>query len=820
MSKQIENRLESKNKSVANAVQVANEKHDLSNPIQRKEASANNTGLPDNLRAGIEKLSGYSMNDVKVHYNSSQPAQLQAHAYAQGTSIHIAPGQERHLPHEAWHVVQQKQGRVQPTTQLRSKVNVNDDPVLEHEADIMGAKALSLPVQKKSEVSTGNVQSAVVQRAKHSVDEVIAALENIEFGGSLFEAKIKLNSEQKSEQDVTLKNIARGRLAKLDTQKANYTDEQYTALQISYVADVVAEHIAKSEKVNMPRMKDKISSLLLTHFGTAVNEGFGEAHDHATSISLAKHLTGKDPVALYIKKMIPLGKAAEQIRAVADSAGKQAADILKMYIQRFKDRVTGFSREQVATGEGSDLYTGKDEFPIKDLVGHHSTGLHDYVSGASDTYTISENYKWDGAIGDRFEELRNALNPEDEEVVADGDGLPPYVAALRSILPDDEKGQAQAKWDAMETRINNKPILIIINGAHLNAKADTGADHMDYKSMIEFMLESRSVSELIKPEMESEERVPALKTFDAAKVLPSVGTTLEARKKTYGPWREEKDTRAAQKQLNTGEYPTFGFVPYYPYQKIGANINTYYGDTVLEIKAAKKAGARYKWTDQGKLKSSAGEALEELALRDKVQLAAAATYLLHGNFTIYPSTKMEAIMSGAIHIPNDVQRIVVGKNSANDAFFGKETEKTASVDLMSDMKWFMLSEGTLPHIADAGRKDRMLTGLMEHSGSTNYEGLKARILDCLDRYNAATPAETGSLWWKADNPEKTKIEGIKTTLNSGEVIEDWKTAINAFLLIANPPANSVASAAKAELSGYRDQLQDAEDARDSIKDIV
>ncbi len=42
----------------------------------------NNTGLPDSLKSGIENLSGYSMDDVKVHYNSDKPAQLQAHAYA------------------------------------------------------------------------------------------------------------------------------------------------------------------------------------------------------------------------------------------------------------------------------------------------------------------------------------------------------------------------------------------------------------------------------------------------------------------------------------------------------------------------------------------------------------------------------------------------------------------------------------------------------------------------------------------------------------------------------------------------------------------
>ncbi|WP_299315831.1 DUF4157 domain-containing protein [uncultured Aquimarina sp.] len=109
------------------------------NPIQRK----NNTGLPDSLKSGIENLSGYNMDDVKVHYNSSKPAQLQAHAYAQGTDIHLAIGQEKHLPHEAWHVVQQKQGRVKPTRQLKSKVNINDDTGLEKEADVMGSRALN-----------------------------------------------------------------------------------------------------------------------------------------------------------------------------------------------------------------------------------------------------------------------------------------------------------------------------------------------------------------------------------------------------------------------------------------------------------------------------------------------------------------------------------------------------------------------------------------------------------------------------------------------------------------------------------------------------
>ena len=121
--------------------------------IQLQTEEPNNTGLPDNLKNGIENLSGYGMNDVKVHYNSSQPETLQAHAYAQGTDIHIAPGQEKHLPHEAWHVVQQKQGRVKPTKQLKGTVPVNDDAGLEKEADVMGAKAMKIPFTRDLETS-------------------------------------------------------------------------------------------------------------------------------------------------------------------------------------------------------------------------------------------------------------------------------------------------------------------------------------------------------------------------------------------------------------------------------------------------------------------------------------------------------------------------------------------------------------------------------------------------------------------------------------------------------------------------------------------
>jgi hypothetical protein len=109
---------------------------------KEKTPSPNTTGLPDNLKTGIENLSGFSLDNVQVHYNSNSPAQLHALAYTQGTDIHVASGQERHLPHEAWHVVQQMQGRVEPTLRMNGDIPINDDSGLEHEADVMGNRVL------------------------------------------------------------------------------------------------------------------------------------------------------------------------------------------------------------------------------------------------------------------------------------------------------------------------------------------------------------------------------------------------------------------------------------------------------------------------------------------------------------------------------------------------------------------------------------------------------------------------------------------------------------------------------------------------------
>ena len=167
-------------------------------PLQAKRE--NNTGMPDNLKAGVESLSGIDMNDVKVHYNSSKPAEIAALAYTQGTDIHVAPGKERHLPHEAWHVVQQKQGRVQPTTQLKEGVPINDNTGLEFEADVMGVKAAQTKIPNKSTNGYPAVQR------KDDLEKLKKVLQ-LKAGSSVAQMKLQIESEDAGYKDGVFASI-------------------------------------------------------------------------------------------------------------------------------------------------------------------------------------------------------------------------------------------------------------------------------------------------------------------------------------------------------------------------------------------------------------------------------------------------------------------------------------------------------------------------------------------------------------------------------------------------------------------------------------
>jgi len=190
---------------------------------QLQEKVDNTTRMPDDLKQGIEKLSGEDMSDVKVTYNSDKPAQLQAHAYAQGNNIQIAPGQEKHLPHEAWHVAQQKQGRVQPTAQFNG-APINNDNSLESEADKMGQKALQSKSEKEYNTNkSGGISLPLkdtIQRLaikeKDKPEEEIKA-DSVGFTNSFLSKHVAEDEEKAKKNTISRQESKKDRMGSINT---------------------------------------------------------------------------------------------------------------------------------------------------------------------------------------------------------------------------------------------------------------------------------------------------------------------------------------------------------------------------------------------------------------------------------------------------------------------------------------------------------------------------------------------------------------------------------------------------------------------------
>ncbi len=103
--------------------------------------------LKDESREVIGKMGeamGADFSNVNIH-EGSKASSVGALAYTQGNDIHFAQGKfdtssnsgKALLGHELAHVVQQREGRVQPTTSING-LPVNDSPKLENEADAIG----------------------------------------------------------------------------------------------------------------------------------------------------------------------------------------------------------------------------------------------------------------------------------------------------------------------------------------------------------------------------------------------------------------------------------------------------------------------------------------------------------------------------------------------------------------------------------------------------------------------------------------------------------------------------------------------------------
>ncbi len=197
--------------------------------FQKHSTSSNTTGIPLRMKVQMEEASGFSMDDVRVHYNSDKPSRLQALAYTEGNKVYIGPNQQIHLQHELGHVLQQKQGKVQPTGHIGA-IPVNTDKKLEYEADHeINNIALGDALNFQEDLSS---KAPVVQRQNglQPSCRVYVYLEEGTFQGVIENVSIEhIGRDMVTFYDITLENLADRVFLKKDILKkvsAKYVEAQ------------------------------------------------------------------------------------------------------------------------------------------------------------------------------------------------------------------------------------------------------------------------------------------------------------------------------------------------------------------------------------------------------------------------------------------------------------------------------------------------------------------------------------------------------------------------------------------------------------------
>jgi hypothetical protein len=395
------------------------------------------------LRAGIERLSGIAMDDVKVHYNSPAPARLSALAYTQGSDIHVAPGQEEHLPHEAWHVVQQKQGRVAPTVQSRG-VSLNDDASLEREADVMGARAARhaaagsaaarpvtsarAPLQLRATGPGGVVQRVVAPAAREAIkagakeiaarktklqiiDDMDAALEKAapELLGNAqeFLAAAAKNPRIKERLDAARSEVEKMRIANAILAQLRAELAAHMARRAREFAEMVAEEMLPDVSDYSPafindfvdKLRDTMDAAFVARFKDAIFNGMFSGLSSAGLDSLIEHYT--------------------DTRAVIDRFEAEAARTLEANLSQLKAQYA----EQMATA--------KDRIAVARELAEKAKQLEEAVIGQ-----IPEEAR-DAVRG--LWRAKKKVYKAVGDVIADGLGVPDAKISLEDLEASAQK---------------------------------------------------------------------------------------------------------------------------------------------------------------------------------------------------------------------------------------------------------------------------------------------------------------------------------------------------------------------------------------------
>ena len=333
---------------------------------EREDQAANGIGLSGRLKSGLETLGGVDLSGVRVHPSSSKPAHLHASAFTEGHDIYLGPGEEKHLAHEGWHVVQQMQGRVRPTVQAGA-VAMNDDAALEREADLMASKATSLDP----------APSAAVPRSERGVHRHEVAQRKLQITG-LDDTKRKKFVTKMSEDSPVTFELDAGVVKRKDaTAKATdeyskqitaaIDDAQSVALALVKQDDTIFGDSFASGQVDYDDMMGMSSVLFRSNVMHFVVERFS-IKDYETNKATASredflkaHKKGQEAQEKQLKELYPkktikyIGQGYDESSKVVDKDGNGSID----YYFDFTDVKQVFKQNVVAGAVKESIISSK-----------------------------------------------------------------------------------------------------------------------------------------------------------------------------------------------------------------------------------------------------------------------------------------------------------------------------------------------------------------------------------------------------------------------------------------------------------------------------
>ena len=335
--------------------------HDQSVPDGRRLSRGSRTqrGLPHRLRVGLEELSGYDLSSVRVHDASTKPARLGALAFATGQDIYLHPGQEQALAHEGWHVVQQLQGRVRPTSRNGSGV-MNNETSLEREADSMGARALTqvpkrnarAPVRPPSVPQGTAIQRRLNPDVREALDQFLL---------------MYINDFENFAQDAAYRFLENG-IAGFEQQRED--EERALSVRDRAACSPTPEEQFDAEWQSSMRILDDAAMVIQQVFpvATAVRVGIRGGR-------LANAAAGSDGARPPQGRAVPAtgaGTARRRLERVRNDIASLAADIRR-----------GARRELTSLMDSSDFYAVAD---ARRTLFHRTFG--DFFDAASATSEI------------------------------------------------------------------------------------------------------------------------------------------------------------------------------------------------------------------------------------------------------------------------------------------------------------------------------------------------------------------------------------------------------------------------------------------------